>query len=153
MKQHFGPSRFTTKEKIKHLYGPNGYDYEVEGYDLALDALADCEMNIFEAIDFFNRPATYDFVAKQVGILKSVMASRNQTSEDMTVLVDVYAGMLEQYPPDAIASVVREIIETEKWMPTVSEIKKKLDKVVQYRTSILRLFQQKRQETLLLERK
>lgn len=62
--QHFGSSRLVIKKRLKHTYGTNGYDGDIEGYDIGLDYLADCEMKVFDALEFLNRSARPDFVAK-----------------------------------------------------------------------------------------
>jgi len=79
-------SRFVSKAKVSHVYGDGGgYDVEVVGYEIALDALHDGELKLYDALEFLNRPATPDFVAKQVGRLQAVMARRSESNSDLAV--------------------------------------------------------------------
>lgn len=148
--QHFGLERFEAKEKVRHVYGKDGgYDCEVEGYDLKLDALHDNEMSLMDAMEFLNRPANPVFVSQQVARLRSVLKRRNEGTDDMILMIDTYGQYLEKYPQDIVAHVISEIIKSEKWFPTVSEIVVKLDKQTELRRKILRLFEQKRTSNLI----
>ena len=116
--QHFGSGRFVAKEKLRHRYGPSGYECESAGYELSLDHLHDGEMKIFDAINYLNKPTTPVFTAKLVARMRSVLARRNDNADDMVLLIDTYADHLEKYPPDVVATVVHEIIfSTRTWFP------------------------------------
>jgi hypothetical protein len=144
--QHFGSERFVAKEKLKHSYGPNGYECESAGYELSLDHLHDGEMKIFDAIDFLNKPATPVLVAKLVARMRSVLARRNDNADDMVLLIDTYADHLEKYPPDVVATVIHEIISTRTWFPKIVELRAEMDKMVRFRRAVLDLFLRKRGE-------
>ena len=50
--QHFG-LRLACKKKLDHNYGSDGgYDPKVLGNEVVLDQLDDCEMKLFDAIEF-----------------------------------------------------------------------------------------------------
>jgi hypothetical protein len=147
--QHFGSSRIECKKKFSHVYGTDGgYDREVERYEISLDCIHDCEMKLFDALEFLNRPARGDFVAKQIGRLRAVMARRAESNEDIAVVIDVYTDHLEKYPPDVIAAVCSQIIERGKWFPLVSDLVKQCDALVAFRRAIMRCFEDARNPLL-----
>jgi hypothetical protein len=142
-------SRFVSKSKLKHVYGDGGgYDVEVVGYDIALDALHDSEMKLYEALEFLNRPATPDFVAKQIGRLQAVMARRSESNADLAIVVDTYTSHLERYPPDVVAAVCCQIIDRSKWFPLVSDVVAECEKIVRFRKAVWECFQEKRNPML-----
>ena len=145
--QHFGSERFEAKEKLKHKYGEGGYECESRGFELSLDCLHDNEMGLFDAVDYLNKPAAPTVVAKLVARMRSVLARRNDNSEDMVLLIDTYADHLERYPPDVVYKVVDDIIATRTWFPKIAELKNEMDKMVRFRRAVLELFLRKRGES------
>ena len=140
--QHFGSSRLAIRKKLKHVYGADGgYESGVAGYETQLDGLADCEMKIFDALEFLNRSARPDFVAKQIGRLQAVMARRAESNEDIAVVIDVYTEHLEKYPPNVVAAVCTDIIDSKKWFPLVSELNQHCNRLVAFRRAILKCFE------------
>lgn len=147
--QHFGSSRFVSKTKVNHVYGKDGgYDCEVVGYDLTLDELADSEMSLFDAIEFLNRPAAPDFIAKNIARLRTVMARAAESNQDITILIDTYSECLAQFPPDVVKAICDKIMNERKWFPLISEMSKDMLALVSYRRALLKMFEEKRNPLL-----
>ena len=134
--QSLGSSRFVSKPRRKHAYGAGGYDCQIEGYDITLDGLADCEMKLYDALQYLNRPASHAFVAKQVGRLQAVMARRSESNEDIAVVTDTYADHLAKYPPDIIATICWRIAENQKWFPLITDLVRECDGLMLFRRAV-----------------
>lgn len=147
--QHFGPQRFCAKEKINHVYGPEGYDCVSDGWLVELDDLGNDEMKLFDALDYLNRPSEAGFVAGKMAQLRAVMARSNESQNDIQLVIATYAEHLEKYPPDVVAYVIDKTIATKKWFPLVSELIKECDSLVALRKKILKAFEDKRRVRLL----
>ena len=139
--QHFGQLRFSTKAKLKHKYGKDGYDCEIEGYDVKLDELYDREMKIFDALEFLNRPASADFIAKNVGKLRVAMARAGEGNDDLTLLIHTYAEYLAEFPPDVVKAVCDKIINNNKWFPLIRDMRIEMLRMVKFRRAIFESFQ------------
>ena len=148
MEQHFTSSRLTTKTKLKHVYGDGGYESKVESYDIELDALHDSEMDLFTAVEFLNRPAKHDFIAKELARVRVVMARRGESNEDLALLIDTYANHLGGFPPDIVKAACEKIIDNGKWFPLVSEMLSEMRRMVKYRRAMLNCFEEKRNPLL-----
>ena len=147
--QLLGSSRFASKPKHKHVYGADGqYDRETEGFEITLDALHDNEMKLYEALEYYNRPAHPHFVSKELGRVQAVMARRSESNEDLAVVNDTYTRHLEKYPPDVIAAVCRQIIEHQKWFPLISDMVRECEKLMRFRKAVWECFQIKRNPLL-----
>lgn len=139
--QHFGQSRFSTGAKLKHKYGKDGYDCEIEGYDVKLDGLSDSEMKLFDALEFLNKPAQPDFIAKNLAKLRIVMARAGESNDDLTLLIHTYAEHLAEFPPDVVKAVCEKIINNNKWFPLVSDMRIEMLRLVKFRRAILESFE------------
>lgn len=148
LEQHFGPQRFCAKEKIRHVYGPDGYDCVSEGWLTTLDGLADSEMKLFDALDFLNRPAEIGFVAGKMAQLRAVMARANESANDIQLVIATFAEHLEKFPPDIVAYVIDKTISTKKWFPLVSELIAECDKLVSLRKNIMKAFENSRRKQI-----
>jgi len=145
--QHFGPSRFVSAPKLKHSY-EGGYDCEVVGHQITLDALHDSEMKIYEAVEFLNRPANYIFVAKCVAKMRVTMARSGESNEDITILCDAYAEHMAEFPPDVVKSVCDKVMSDKKWFPLISEMRKEMIAQVSFRRALWETLQEKRNPLL-----
>lgn len=144
-----GSSRFASNAKVKHVYGDtSGYAAEIGGYEITLDTLHDSEMKLFDGLEFINRPALPEFVAKQIGRLQAVMARRAESNADLAVVLDTYAEHLEKYPPDVVATVCWRVIENKKWLPLVSELVAECEQLMLFRRAVWDCFQEKRSPVL-----
>jgi hypothetical protein len=135
--QLLGSSRFASKQKLKHIYADGSYDCEIDGYDISLDRLDDAEMTIMDAVEYFNKPASSEFVAKQIGRLQAVMARRSESNADIAVVLDTYTDHLEKYPPDIVKSVCDRVMETQKWFPQIVDLIKELEVLMKFRRALL----------------
>lgn len=145
--QHFGPSRFASNAKLKHIYGDD-YDCQVSNYEITLDALHDGEMKLYDAVEFLNRPAAYDLVAKQLAKVRVVMARRGESKDDLTILIDTYAEHLMEFPPDIVVAACKKIIDDGKWFPLVSQIRAEMQSMVRFRRAVWTKFQELRNPLL-----
>lgn len=147
--QHFGSSRLEIKPIIDHNYSDGGgYKTTVLGHEITLDRLDDSEMKLFDAVDFFNRPSTPEYLAKYLARLSTVMARRSESNQDIAVLIDTYADRLAEYPPDVIKAVFDEIIDGKKWFPLVVEVKERAEELVSFRRNLLKCFEECRNPLL-----
>lgn len=138
--QHFG-SRLVIKTRNRPVYSPNfGYDEVPDGWDISLDNLGTEEGKFLEALEFFNRPATPDFIALQMARLRAAMPRAAESNMDIEVLIDVMVEDCSGYPPDVIASTVRAWRQNERFFPSPSEFRKRLDAAVKYRRTLLDAF-------------
>ena len=151
--QHFGSQRFETKSKLKHVYGENGYDSYIETYAVKLDHIFDNEMKLYDAVEFLNRPASRDFVERQVARLRVVMARISESNDDLALLLDTYGAHLSEFPPDIVKAVCDKIIDDRKWFPLVSEMRQEMQRLVQFRKSIWNKFQALRNSLLAAQEK
>ncbi len=148
LEQHFGP-RIAIKRKYSPIYGKDGgYDEEFKGYEIALDNLFDSEMKLFDAVDYYNKPADHVFIAGKVAKMRLVLARRNESPEDIELLCASYMDYLAKYPTDVVNYVVEETIITKKFFPLVSEIVSRCDELVNFRKSIQRSFERCRSPLL-----
>lgn len=147
--QHFGPSRFASNVRLKHIYGgEGGYDCQISEVDISLDALHDSEMKLYDALEYLNRPAPYEFVARQLAALRVVMARRGEAKDDLTLLIDTYANHLAEFPPDVVKFICDKIIDDAKWFPLISEMRSQMLAMVQWRRAVWNCFQEKRDPAL-----
>jgi hypothetical protein len=147
--QHFGSSRFTSRPKIEHIRSQDGgYDQRIVGYEIKLDTLHDEEMKLFDALEFFNAPASAAFLAKQIARLRTVMARTNESNQDIAVLIDTYADILGEYPPDAVKGVCDHIMRERKWFPLISEMRREMEDLVSFRCNVLKCFEECRNPML-----
>jgi hypothetical protein len=149
LEQHFGSSRLTIRDKINHAYSPeNGYNYYIDRYEIDLDHLADSEMKLYDALEFLNRSASHDFIAKQLARVRIVMARRGESNDDLVILIDTYAQHLAEFPADVVKAACDQIIENGKWFPLVSEMRTQMQRLVKFRRTIWQTFQEKRNPLL-----
>lgn len=146
--QHFTSSRFASKPIVKNSYGKDGYDYEITGYAIKLDAVHDDEMALFTAVEFLNRPASHEFVTRQLARLRTVMARAQESNQDLAVLIDTYDDHLAQFPSDIVKTVCDRVIDNRKWFPLVSELRTEMDALLRYRKSLLEAFERCRSPML-----
>ena len=146
--QHFG-LRLACKKKLDHNYGSDGgYDPKVLGNEVVLDQLDDCEMKLFDAIEFLNRPATATFVAGKLAQLRAVMARASESQSDIEIVIATYADHVRQYPADIVAYAIDRCIHTKKWFPLVSELCREMDELVSFRRTIMKCFEEARNPLL-----
>lgn len=145
--QHFGSSRLTSITKLKHCY-TDGYECKVDGYEISLDALHDSEMDLFSAVEFLNRPAKKDFIAKELARVRVVMARRAESNDDLALLIDTYANHLAEFPPDVVKAACEKIIDNAKWFPLVSEMRAEMARLVRYRRAVMQCFEEIRNPLL-----
>jgi hypothetical protein len=146
--QHFG-SRLTCKKTVDHDYGAKGgYEAKILGNEATIDALDDCEMKVFDAIDFLNRQASPTFVAGKLAQLRAVMARASESQGDIEIVIATYADHIRQYPNDVVCYVIDRCIHTRKWFPLVSELCAEMESLVSFRRAIKRCFEEARSPLL-----
>jgi hypothetical protein len=139
--QHFGLERLTIKDKTRSFVGKDGqFDCELDGYEISLDCLGSEEKTFLEAFEFFNNPCGYNFSTAEAARLRICLARRAESNEDITLLIDTSASIFESFPRDIVRHVVMSVIANEKWMPTISEIKKTMEKEALFRKKMLEKF-------------
>jgi hypothetical protein len=139
--QHFG-SRLECKKKLDHSYGADGgYNSKVIGNEATVDRLDDCEMKLFDAIEFLNRPASPQFVAGKLAQLRAVMARASESQSDIEIVIATYTDHIRGYPADIVAYAIDRCIHTKKWFPLVSELCREMEDLVSFRRAILRCFE------------
>ena len=144
LEQHFG-SRLAVKKLIEPVYDkPGGYDEEFKGYQVSLDRLDDSEMKFFDALDFFNKRASFEYITGKVAKMRIVMARRNESNQDIEMLCAAYVEHLQKYPPDVVNHVVENVIQTKKFFPLVSELIPALEELTALRQGVLKEFERVR---------
>ena len=138
--QHFGQQRLGVKPLTEHRYSENGYECTIVGYQISFSGLENQELKILDALEFFNRRATPEFLARKLAQLREVMARTNESNQDISLLIETYSEHLEQYPPDVVAYVIDKAIATKKWFPLVSELRSEMESLVRFRKTILDAF-------------
>jgi hypothetical protein len=142
--QHFG-SRLVAKKKYEPIYEKEGgYDEAFKGYQVSLDRLDDSEMKFFDALDFYNKKASFEFVTAKVAKMRLIMARRNESNQDIEMLCVAYTDYLQKYPPDVVNSVVENIIKTKKFFPLISELIPALEELTCLRKAIITAFERLR---------
>jgi hypothetical protein len=146
--QHFG-SRLAITEVVDHRYhGPNGYEPTRLGFRIVLDGLADDEMKFYDALEFFNRPATAEFIAGQIARLRVSMPRRAEENMDIELLVDVMVDDCREYPADIIAHVAKQWRLENRFFPIPKDFRAKLEQSMAFRRAIWNCFQEKRDPML-----
>lgn len=139
--QHFGLSRLKIKEKTTIAYSEpqnnGGCDFISNGFEISLDRLGDDELAIYDALQFFSQPADVIFVARHMGMLRVSMARKNESEEDITILIGLYADILQGYPRDIVSGITKEWIATKKWFPLASELREACDSAVRFRKTMM----------------
>jgi len=120
-------------------------------WDVSLTNLEDCEIKLFDAIDYFNAPASESFISGKLAQLRSVMARTSETNDDIMLVLTTYGQQLRGYPADIIAYVIDNTIRTKKWFPLVCDLIKEIEQLVGLRRSIMRIFEDCRRGKLALE--
>ena len=150
--QHFG-QRISVKKIYEPVYGrPGGYDEDFKGYAVTLDVLADCEMQFFDAFDFFNKPAKISFIDGKIAQMRAVMARQNESNNDIALVIATYADHIGQYPPDIVAHVIDKFIGTRKWFPGIPDLRKEMDDLMSLRRNVLQAFERCRNPLMLGDR-
>jgi hypothetical protein len=138
--QHFG-SRLTCKREVDHNYSADGgYDPKVMGVDVGIDRLGDAELKLFDAIDFFNKPADTTFIAGKLAQLRAVMARASESQGDIEIVIATYAEHVSSYPRDIVGYVTDKCIHTRKWFPLVSELCAEMESLVAFRRAVRTAF-------------
>ena len=148
LRQHFG-SRLVITEVVDHRYsGPNGYEPTRLGFRIDLDGLTDQEMKFYDAMEFFNRPATPEFIAGQIARLRVSMPRRAEENMDIELLVDVMVDDCREYPADVIAHVAKQWRLENRFFPIPKDFRAKLEQAMAFRRAIWECFQEKRNPLL-----
>ena len=127
------------KQKTRKIYGEQGgYDEANDGWEVELSGMEDGEMRFFDALEFFNKPATPTFIAGQIGRLRVTMPRRAEDNGDIEVLIDTMVDDFKDYPADIIAHVAKKWRSEERFFPLIREFKQKLDDLVAFRVAVLR---------------
>jgi hypothetical protein len=146
--QHFG-SRLTCKREVDHNYSTDGgYDPKVMGVDVDIDDLGDAELKLFDAIDFFNKPADTAFIARKLAQLRAVMARASESQGDIEIVIATYAEHVSSYPRDIVGYVIDKCIHTRKWFPLVSELCSEMESLVAFRRAVRTAFEEARNPLL-----
>lgn len=85
---------------------------------------------------------------KAVARMKSVMASRSDSNNDLPLSIDVLALRFERYPVDVVRHVPDEMIDRCKWCPDVPALLAGLDRLVEFRRKVLDAFERSRNPML-----
>jgi hypothetical protein len=132
-----------------HSYGgAHGYEDRVDGFDITLDGLADEEMKFYDALEFFNRPASPQFIAGQIARLRVSMPRRAEENTDIEMLVDVMVEDCRNYPADVIGHVTQAWRLENRYFPMPKEFRIKLDQAMGFRKAVWSCFQEKRNPLL-----
>lgn len=78
-----------------------------------------------EAVRRMCQPAPPEFIAKEIAKTWAVTAARPQDEADVRTAVMVFQESLSTFPPDVIAAAFRDWRNTEKWRPTLAEIRQR----------------------------
>lgn len=140
LEQHFG-SRLAIKKKREHVYGKNGYDCIERGFGILLDHLSDDEMKIFDAIDFFNKPSDPVKVAGCLTRMRVSMIRRNESDEDIEILIDTLTDLGRKYPYDIVNHVTKYWLAEKKFFPIPSEFIAECEKLVEFRRAVQKCFE------------
>jgi hypothetical protein len=144
LEQHFG-SRLAVKKLIEPIYEKDGgYDERFKGYQISLDRLDDSEMKFFDALDFYNKRASFEYITGKIAKLRIVMARRNESNQDIEMLCAAYVEHLQKYPPDVVSHVIENVIQTKKFFPLVSELIPALEELTALRKGVIKEFERVR---------
>jgi hypothetical protein len=141
--QQLGPQRIDVQPLITHSYHGDNYERQVRGYAIKVDELSVEEIKIFDALEFFNRPATPEFLRDRISKMRAVMARTSESVGDIEIVLETYSQHLEQYPPDVVAFVIDKTIAQKKWFPLISELCAEMDSIVRFRRALLEAFKKK----------
>jgi hypothetical protein len=148
LKQHFG-SRLVIKEKMRQINdNDGGYDSRLCCYGVELDGLGDDEMSIFEALEFFNKPAKPEIVAGCFAKMRTVLLRRNETEQDIEILIDTLVDLCRHFPNDVIVSSSRQWMQEKKFFPIPKEFIALCDEKMFLRRAIVKTFEECRNPLL-----
>lgn len=140
LRQHFG-SRLVMTHKMKPVYGlTGGYDEKPDGFYVFLAELNDNEQKFYEAIEFFNKPASNQVVAGQIARLRVTMLRSAEENTDIELLVDTLVADCRSYPADILIAVCETWRREQKFFPFPKDFIEKLENAVQFRRSLLKAF-------------
>lgn len=147
LEQHFG-SRLAIRESVKRVYGDHGYDEIFDGFIIELDQLANEEMRIYDALQFFNRCASIEVLAGEMAKLRVSMPRRAEENTDIELLIDVMVEDCCKYPADVVKSVSQRWRLENRFFPTPKAFRAKLEEAVAFRRAIWNCLQEKRNPML-----
>lgn len=149
LERQLGPQRFAVRKNYRHCHSDeNGYFSVLDSVEIELDALHDGELALLDALEFLNRPCPPTVAAKSLAKMKSVMAERSASNQDLTLAIVTISERLERYPTDVVVHVIDEIIDTQKWFPDVPSLLEKLEESMIFRRAVLKRMQDLRNPLL-----
>ncbi len=142
LRQHFG-SRLVTRQKTQEIYdGDGGYDWRISGYEIDLDGLDNQEMPFFDALEFFNKPAKPEAIAGCFAKMRTALLRRNETEQDIEILIDTMVDLCRPYPLDVILSVTRQWLKEKKFFPIPKEFIALCEEKILLRRALLKTFEE-----------
>lgn len=93
-------------------------------------------MEVYRVTDDMCAPGGRELVMKEIYALSVVMARRKDEETDYKVLVSVYAEDLAEFPVDVISDVCKEVRRTQKFFPTISDLRNLCVERIMFRTSL-----------------
>lgn len=135
LKQHCG-SLLDMQQKTKIKYSEVGdCDFEELGWDVVSNEPPPAE--IFDIMEYFNRPASPDFVAANLSRLRITLIRRAESESDMELLIDTLYGLIKGYPADLIALAANRWLREERFFPLPKEFCDFIEARVAFRRAVL----------------
>jgi hypothetical protein len=95
-----------------------------------------------ELLKQWKRPSD-EKIIKALIKLKALTISRNESQEELDVVIEAFTERLREYPEDSVMKVLNESANYLKFFPSWSEIQSELDYYTQHRRSALKAIERK----------
>lgn len=103
-----------------------GYDFEISGYSLRRQPPAEDLVTACEMVSWCCRAVEPNVVKMLLAELRVSTKSRAETEDDAALGYQVYADELARYPHDIACAAVRKLARTERFYPSLSELREQL---------------------------
>jgi hypothetical protein len=124
------------RPKSRTIFGEYGTDIIFEGFELSRELPEIEKAEARELLAKANARCPKDIAAKAVAVLRARTKARAEQSDDLKLLVSVFAEDLQRYPADIVISACREWGENQKWFPSWSELKERCESKFERRSAM-----------------
>lgn len=133
--QYYGSALSAREIKSPVYDGHGGYRERQSGWEITATSPADA--TVIEALEFINRPAPLKFIEGKLAELRVQTVRRNESNDDVQLLIASMAARLKEFPADIIAAVFEDWMEHNKFFPTRDELIPMLNERFMFRRALL----------------